>query len=294
MSYIELHCHSNFSLLDGASHPEELAGRAAELGMKALALTDHDAVYGAPRFVRSAESFGIKPILGAEITLAGDHHLTLLVENQAGWHNLCYLISRARHVMPKGEAMLEAKELAGCTDGLIALSGCRKGRIASALSAGDRETALVAARYYKELFGEDNFWIELQRHYSPGDNDLVGKLAALASYLNLGYVATNNVHYAVQDRHRLQDALVSISHLITLDEAARGAGIAVEEIQDHVLQGNHGRPVRRANSEYYLKSEQEMKDLFADYPKAIENSVLLADRCQFGLEYGLQDLPERS
>ncbi len=107
--YAELHCHSNYSLLDGASHPEELAARAAELGLPALALTDHDAVYAAPRFIRAAHEHGVQPILGAELTLFDDdpdttHHLTLLVENQAGWHNLCYLISRARANTPKGQA----------------------------------------------------------------------------------------------------------------------------------------------------------------------------------------------
>lgn len=137
--YVELHCHSNFSLLDGASHPEELVARAAELNMHALALTDHDAVYGATSFIRAAHQHGIRPLLGAELTLFDEeypnqtHHLTLLVENQAGWHNLCYLISRARNQSPKGEAALPFSELVGCTTGLIALSGCRQGKIATAL-----------------------------------------------------------------------------------------------------------------------------------------------------------------
>ncbi len=106
-SYVELHCHSNFSLLDGASHPEQMVVRAAELDIPALALTDHDAVYGAPRFFQAATEYGIRPILGAEITLSNKFHLTLLVEDKSGWHNLCYLISRGRHGKPKGEAELE-------------------------------------------------------------------------------------------------------------------------------------------------------------------------------------------
>jgi error-prone DNA polymerase len=292
MNYVELHCHSNFSLLDGASHPEELVARAAELGMEALALTDHNAVYGAPRFVRAAVEHGIKPILGAELTLTGDYHLTLLVENEAGWHNLCYLISRARHNMPKGEAMLPDDELIGCTDGLIALSGCRHGKVTRALIADDREAAVDAARTYKELFGKDNFWIELQRHYSPDDAELVAKLTALASYLQLGYVATNNVHYAVRERHQLQDTLVCASYLITLDEAARGLGSNQYKSPDET--GNNGVeiPIRRINSEYHLKPGSEMAALFWDYLIAIENSKRLADRCHFTLKYGLQDLPE--
>ena len=153
-SYVELHCHSNFSLLDGAAHPQDLVAQAAALGMPALALTDHDAVYGAVPFVRAARGHGLRPILGAEMTIDGGpitgyHHLTLLVENEAGWENLCYLISRARHMAPKGQAWLTFEELVGCTDGLIALSGCRQGAVPRALLDSDgREAALAIARSY--------------------------------------------------------------------------------------------------------------------------------------------------
>src|SRR5574341_2633258 len=117
MDYIELHCHSNFSLLDGASFPEALVAQAVTLEMPALALTDHDAVYGAVGFVRAAQTAGIKPMLGTELTLVGDHHLTLLVENAAGWQNLCTLISVARANAPKGHAALPPEALAGHTAG---------------------------------------------------------------------------------------------------------------------------------------------------------------------------------
>jgi error-prone DNA polymerase len=247
---VELHCHSNFSLLDGASNPEELVARAAALGMPALALTDHDAVYGAPRFVSAAREHGVRPILGAELTLADDHHLTLLVENQAGWHNLCYLISRARHQMPKGQAMLPAEELVGCTNGLIALSGCRKGKVAAALLLRDRQAALNAAREYQNLFGRDHFWIELQRHYLPDDRHLTAKLIALADYLDIGCVASNNVHYAEPGRHPLQDVLVCIKH--------RPDGVA----ESGPLTLDRATHLRRLNSEYYLKSAGQMAALF--------------------------------
>jgi error-prone DNA polymerase len=275
--YVELHCHSNFSLLDGASHPEALVARAAALQMPALALTDHDAVYGAVRFLRAAREQNVQPILGAELTLAGDahpdvtYHLTLLVENRAGWHNLCYLISRARHAAAKGEAALSFSELVGCTQGLIALSGCRRGEIAAALREGQRqETALKIARRYVDLFGRDNFWIELQNHWLPGDEVLTRRLAALAAYLRLGCVATNNVHYARPQDHMLQDVLVCIRHLTTLDAATH---------------------LRRLNSEYYLKSAAQMAALFPDHPQALANTRRLAERCHFELDYGLQDLP---
>jgi error-prone DNA polymerase len=275
--YVELHCHSSFSLLDGASHPEELVTRAAALGMPALALTDHDAVYGAARFVRAAQEQGVRPILGAELTIddgsaGGVHHLTLLAEDQTGWHNLCYLISRARHAAPKGEARLAFDELVGCTDGLIALSGCRKGAPAQALVHDPgRQTAAAVARRYVDLFGRDNYWIELQRHFLPDDEILLARLTALAGYLGLGCVATNNVHYAQRERQRLQDVLVCIRHLTTLDQSTH---------------------LRRLNSEYYLKSAAEMAALFPDHPGALTNTRLIAERCHFDLNYGLQDLPQ--
>src|SRR5215813_5950278 len=149
-SYTELHCHSHFSLLDGAASPETLVQRAFELGMDSLALTDHDAVYGAVTFARTAKLCGLQPIFGTELTLTledgkkwkspkggksprpPEAHLTLLVENETGWRNLCTLISRARQNAPKGQAALPIADLEGRTEGLIALSGCRKGEIPAA------------------------------------------------------------------------------------------------------------------------------------------------------------------
>jgi error-prone DNA polymerase len=276
-SYAELHCHSSFSLLDGASHPEEIVARAARLGMPALALTDHDAVYGAMRFIRAAREQGVRPILGAELTIASDeqpgvnHHLTLLVEKAAGWHNLCYLISRARHAAPKGQAVLPFAELVGCSDGLIALSGCEQGEIPLAIGQDNVNKAAVrAACRYVDLFGRDNFYIELQRHLLPGDDLLVPRLVALANHLKLNYVATNNVHYVLPQAHMLQDVLVCIRHQTTLDASVH---------------------LRRPNSEYYLKSADEMAALFPDYPQAVARTLEIAERCQFELNYGLQDLP---
>jgi error-prone DNA polymerase len=268
--YVELHCHSNFSLLDGASHPEDLIARAAELGMAALALTDHDAVYGVPRFVRAAKAHGVRPILGAELTLVGGHHLTLLVEDEAGWANLCRLVGLARHNVPKGEAALPPAELAGHTAGLIALSGCRKGEVVAALLARDREAALAAGRRYRNLFDPGRFWIELQHHLLSDDDALLDSLAGLARHLGIGCVATNDVHYAVRAGRRLQDVLVCIGHLTSLE---RAGGLL------------------RPNSEFYLKPGWRLAPLFAAYPEALSNTSRIAERCRFELRYGLQDLP---
>lgn len=135
--YVELHAHSYFSLLDGASSPEDLVSRACELGMPALALTDHDAVYGVLPILNAARKYNIRPIFGAELTLENEHHLTLLVQDETGWRNLCQLITIVRHNAPKEEAALPVAALADHTDGLIALSGCRKGAIAAQILKSD-------------------------------------------------------------------------------------------------------------------------------------------------------------
>lgn len=268
--YVELHCHSNYSLLDGAAHPEAFVEQAAMLGMPALALTDHDAIYGAVPFVQAAAKYGIQPILGAELTLDSGAHLTLLVQNAVGWQNLCWLITQARLNAPKGEAALPFEKIGGRTDGLIALSGCRQGELVQALLREDTADAMRVAENYRALFGADRFWIELQHHLLPGDSRLLMQQVALAQRLGIGYVATNNVHYPKREQHKLQDVLVCIRHQATLEESTT---------------------LRRPNSEYYLKTAQQLRPLFAPYPAALTNSQVIAEQCQFELAYGLQDLP---
>lgn len=263
MDYIELHCHSHYSLLNGASSPEVLLHQAAQHGMSTLALTDHDNLYGAVEFATSVHKHGIQPIHGAELTLHDSSHLTLLVKNQMGWENLCWLTTQAQHNAPKGQAVLPENALIDHTDGLIALSGCRKGALASALLNRDRHSARKMAARYINLFGRDNFWIELQHHMLPEDDELVATLVALSKYLSVGYVATNNVHYAIRDRSRLQDVLTCIRHLTNLDD---------------------GQHLLRPSSEYYLKSADEMNKLFKAYPAAIANTLAIAEQCQFSLQ----------
>ncbi len=268
-AYTELHAHSHFSLLDGASSPADLVAQAVRLGMEALALTDHDAAYGAPAFVKAARAADIRPILGVELTLHDQSHLTLLAADSTGWANLCALITAARHNVEKGEARLPRGGLEGHTEGLVALSGCRQGAVASALLRQDRPGALKAAQALLRLFGQDRLWIELQHHLLPGDEVLMSESVALAQHLGVGYLATNNVHYADPATHTLQDVLVAIRHHTTLDEC------------------RHLRP----NSEFYLKPGDELAPLFARYPQALSNSGEVAALCDFQLEYGLQELP---
>ncbi|MCA9895959.1 MAG: PHP domain-containing protein, partial [Anaerolineae bacterium] len=269
--YVELHCHSHYSLLDGASSPQALLSQASELGMPALALTDHDNLYGAVEFATLARQQGIQPIHGAELTLHDKSHITLLVKNEQGWRNLCWLITQAQHNAPKGEAVLQDGALIGHTDGLIALSGCRHSRVMSALLRRDRRAALSAIAQQIELFGRENYWLELQHHILPEDDELIYMLAAIAKKLHIGCVATNNVHYAVRDRSRLQDILTCIRHSTHLDD---------------------GQKYLRPSSEYYLKSAQEMRTLFKNYPDALVNTLVIADQCQFDLQTIQQELPD--
>lgn len=268
--YVECHAHSHNSLLDGASSPEVIVAQAASLGMKAIALTDHDALYGAIEFENAARAHGLKAIFGAEITLENDHHLTLLVENSTGWKNLCALISAGRMNAPKGQSRLPLETLPDHTEGLIVLSGCRRGEVTTALLNGHQDQALAAAKWYRDLFGPDHFWIEAQNHKLPNDKRLIAELAALAKQVQVGLVATNNVHYASRAERQLQDVLVCIKHNIALDASGH---------------------VRRPNSEYYLKSADEMALLFREHSKALADTLEIADRCNYSLEFGLQDLP---
>jgi error-prone DNA polymerase len=269
--YIELHTHSTYSLLDGASPPQRLVERAFELGMPSLALTDHDAVYGAVTFREAAAKVGIHPIYGAELTLEGDHHLTLLAENSSGWKNLCRLITQARHQAEKGSALLPFSKLEGNTDGLIALSGCRQGMVSRAVLSSQWDRAFQTAQQLRDVFEPHHFYIELQHHLRQHDGHLVRHLVQLADHLQLPYVATNNVHYATPEQQPLQDVLVCIREHIPIDQASR---------------------LLRPNAEFFLKSAHEIAPLYANYPLALRNTLQIAERCTFELDYGLQELPD--
>ncbi len=270
--YVELHCHSYFSLLDGASAPEALIKRAAELGYTALALTDHDGLYGAVRFWRAATDRGIKPLVGAEVTLDTGHHLILLAETQRGYADLCRLLSAGQLAGQKGHPRLSLDALADYTGGLLCLSGCRRGAVPSALMDKDVGTAYQIAGSLREIFGPDRFWIEVQRHYAPTDAKLAAALVKLAQRAGVGVAATNNVHYADRTGQPLHDLLSCIRQHTTLPEAL-AAGLL------------------HPNSEQFLKTPQEMAALFSDQPGAIDNTLRIAERCDVRLDFSAQRLP---
>ena len=257
--YVELHCHSAYSFLDGASLPEELAMQAERLGYSALALTDHDGLYGSLEFARQMEGRGLQPITGAEVTLEDGSHLTLLAETPTGYANLCRLLSAAHLGSERLHPRLPRSQLERHAEGLILLSGCRHGEIARALDAGDTAAAEAAARRYREWFGRENCFLELQQTLTRGDTARIRALLRLAHQLELPVVATGNVHYHRRERHRLQDVLVAIRHRTTLDDS---------------------HAVRRANSEAYLKPPAEMARLFAERPEAVLATRRIAERCQ--------------
>jgi error-prone DNA polymerase len=260
--YVELHAHSSYSFLDGASQPEELAARAAELGYEALALTDHDGVYGSLEFAHAAKAFGVRPITGAEVTLDGGAHVTLLVESRRGYANLCRLLTAAhagtrrpgredREPLPPSVPLATVAEL---NEGLVCLSGCtRRG-----LGLLDPNAAARLAG----VFGHERFYVELQRPYERGDTRRLGLLRDLADHLGVETVATGDIHAHHPRRTLLQDVLVAIRCRTSLEGC---------------------EPERRGNRESYLRSPAEMLERFELDRAAAERSVVLAERLEFDL-----------
>jgi error-prone DNA polymerase len=262
MSYVELHCHSSFSFNDGASSPMALVLQAKKLGYDALAVTDQDNLAGAMEFAQAAHAWELQPITGAEVTVTGGHHLSLLAETPTGYANLSRLMTRANLSNERDHPVIDPAWLKGASEGLIALSGCCKGEVPALIEAGEVRRAYEVADYYRGLFGRDNFFIELQDHQAYGDEERNNGLTRLARDIGLGCVATNNVHYHVRERHRLHDVRLAIGQNKSLDEVR------------HLL---------RPNSEFYLKSPQEMERLFDWLPEAVENGGHIAQRCSFDI-----------
>ncbi|MGI8404325.1 MAG: PHP domain-containing protein, partial [Thermomicrobiales bacterium] len=265
--YTELHLHTSYSFLDGASQPEELVLQAQALGYTALAITDHDGLSGAMEFAQAARAAHLQPIVGAEITLADGSHLTLLAETRTGYGNLCRLITASKHGTPPlpvsldaaaGTTVLAPASLADYAKGLILLTGCRQGQLARLVDAGRLLDAERVLRRYAEWFGRDNVFVELQQHRVYGDTPRIRHLVALAARVGLPIVATGNVHYHHPERHRLQDVLVAIRHRTTLDQSHQE---------------------RRPNAEWYLHRPDAMTYLFRAYPAAIANTQVIARRC---------------
>jgi error-prone DNA polymerase len=295
--YAELHCWSNFSFLEGSSHPEELAEHGVRLGLRGIALTDRDGLYGAVRFAKHAATLGsFAALCGAELTLESadaepirasrparpakevptdSPRLVLIAADKTGFGNLARLISTAQLRGRKRDARLRLDDLEGRTAGLIALSGGRNGVVEKALLRRDTDAAVTLGARLRDLF-PGRFYLELQHHVRPEDPALIRALVRLAMRLDVPYVATNGVAYATREDAQLSDVLTCVKYTTALQNAGT---------------------LLRPNHEYHLKTPAQMARLFAEFPLAVANTLAIAERCTFRLdklqgEFPLYPIPD--
>ena len=269
-NYVELHAKSFYSFGMGASHVHELLAQAREYGYRALALTDTN-LCGGLEFARLADSLGLRPITGGELTLADGSRLVLLAKTRAGYANLCRLFTRANAV-DRREPRLDPARLAEHAQGLILLTGGRDGPLARLLRPGRRREARALLERYREWYGPEGVYVELQQNFLQGDTPRNRESAALAGEAGLGVVASNDVLYHCPERHRLQHALAAARRNLTIEEAL---------------------PYLRPNNHLCLKTPAQMEQLFRQYPEAVANTVRIAEQCGFNLSSDLgYTLPE--
>ena len=283
--FVHLHVHSQYSLLDGAIRMKHLVKRAKELGMPSIALTDHGVLYGAVEFYQEAEKAGIKPIIGCEAYVApgsmldrksahggkdAAHHLTLLAADDEGYRNLVKITTAAHLEGFYYKPRVDREFLASHAKGIIALSGCLKSEVNTALTDGKTDLARDHAAAYRDIFGAENFFIELADHGIEQQRRNRSGLITIADDLGLGLVATNDVHFLEKAHHEAHDVMICI-----------GTGSMI-----------HDEKRMRYVPELYLKSGEEMATLFADRPDAISNTLAIAERCHAKLEFGKSKYPD--
>ncbi|MGE5654232.1 MAG: DNA polymerase III subunit alpha, partial [Bacillota bacterium] len=268
--FVHLHVHSNFSFKDAAVPIDKLVATAKQMGMEALALTDHNTLAGAIRFYRTACKAGIKAIIGVEIDLVDYGHLVLLAEDLEGYSNLCRLVT-AMHLQNRyRQSICTWSDLERYAHHLIALTGCSGSSLVRAIHDRKPDEARGWLTRLKAVFGTDHLYVELQHHLLPHSHQLVDQLAELAKDAGLPIVATNNVHYLGQEDAQLRDLLVCLRE-------------NCEVQQPQVL--------RQPNDQYYLKSATMMAVIFSKYPQAINNSLKIAERCRLTLPLGQYHFP---
>ena len=283
MSFVHLHVHTEFSLLDGACRIEGLVRRAKELGQTAVAITDHGVMYGAVAFYKACCAEGIKPIIGCEVYVAPrtrfdkEHgidseytHLILLCKNETGYKNLCYLVSTAFtegfYVKPRIDWALLHEH----AEGLICLSGCVAGAIPRMLASGNYETAKSKALELRELFGEDSFYLEIQDHGLEIERKAAQGLLRLHRETGIPLAVTNDAHYLEQTDAYYQDVLMCVQMGKSVADPAR---------------------MKFETNEFYIKDEAQMRALFPEYPEAADNTAKIADMCNYDFEFGNYKLP---
>ena len=279
--FTHLHVHTEYSLLDGASKIPELVAYAKELGMDSLAITDHGVMYGAVEFYQECTKAGIKPIIGCEVYLAkGSHldmtektryHLILLAENDIGYHNLMRIVSKGQLEGFYYKPRVDKDILRTYSEGIICLSACIAGEVPRLINSGNMDGARRCVQEYIDIFGKDNYFLEIQNHDIPEEKTAAEGLRQLAQEFGIGLVATNDLHYVRREDAEAQDVLLCIQTTSNVDDPGR---------------------MRFPNDSFYLKSAEEMAELFGGYPEALENTCRIADRCNVKLEFGHLLLPE--
>ena len=284
MAFTHLHVHTEYSLLDGAARIKEVAARAKELGMDSLAITDHGVMFGVVDFYKECRKQGIKPIIGCEVYTAARRltdkdaekdkrqgHLILLVKNETGYKNLIKIVSegfiRGYYYKPR----IDKDVLRAHSEGLIALSGCLAGEIQHRLLLRDYAGAKAEAEALLEIFGEGNFYLELQDQGLEEERAILPDMRRLSEELGIPLVATNDAHYVRREDAKAHDVLLAIQTATTLDDEKR---------------------MRFPNDEFYLKSEDEMRKIFAYCPEACDNTQKIAEQCNYDFRFGEYHLPE--
>ncbi|MFZ5632524.1 MAG: DNA polymerase III subunit alpha [Bacillota bacterium] len=283
MSFVHLHVHTEYSLLDGAARIKEVVKKAAGLGMPALAVTDHGAMFGTVDFYKACKKEGIKPILGCEVYVAPRtmadrtpkvddnlYHLVLLAENEEGYRNLLKLVSLAYTDGFYYKPRVDKQTLVAYSRGLIALSGCIAGEVAARVLGGQIEDACRAAGEYRDIFGNDNFYLELQDHGFEEQRTANRELVNISRRTGIPLVVTNDVHYVEKEHAEMQDVLLCIQTGKTVDDPSR---------------------MRFLSQELYLKSRDEINLLFGELRQAMDITLDIAGRCQVDLAFGKLHLP---
>ncbi len=283
MAFAHLHTHTEYSLLDGAVSIKKLVSKVKELGMDSCAITDHGNMYAVVDFYREAKAQGIHPVIGCEVYMApgsrfdktsGEekyYHLILLCENMKGYKNLIKLVSAGFIEGFYYKPRIDFELLKKYSEGLIALSACLAGELPRALSADDYDAAKKIVEKHIEIFGTDNYFIELQDHGIPEQKRINPQLIRLARELGVGLVATNDIHYCTKDDARYQEVLMCIQMRKTMDDPDR---------------------MRFETDEFYIKSPNEMRELFGYVPEALENTEKIAKRCSVDFDFSTRHLPE--
>ncbi len=283
MSFVHLHVHSEYSLLDGACRIDSMMERVQELGQTAIAITDHGVMYGCIDFYKAAKAAGVKPIIGCEVYVAPRrmsdrvhgldneaYHLVLLCENNKGYENLCYLVSEAFLHGFYGKPRIDMELLEAHHEGLIALSACLGGAIPQALLNNDYEGAKALALRFSKIMGPDRFYLELQDHGIDKQRPVNQGLQRMARETGLPLVITNDAHYLRKEDADVQDILLCIQTGKNVDDLNR---------------------MRFETQEFYLKSEQELRELFPNCPEAFDNTVKIADMCNVEFTFHEYHLP---